>query len=135
MSTIAVRQTVWNGLNATQRTILRFVAARLELGQPVSYTAPGGAVWLCFDDDRFALDDLALLGTVAANLAALSNFVIQQGTPTRDQVLTWAVGKVVWPTSINYAGQSNPYQWTLTQNAAPASVQAADSVPATWAPV
>jgi hypothetical protein len=132
--TIAVRQSVWNNQNATVRTILRFAAARLQLGQPVTYLTPGGVAWDCYDDDRFDLYDLALLGALTANLAALANFVLDEGKPTREQMLTWAKNRVVWPDQINYAGQSNPYQWTLSQNGAPASVQAGDSVPANWTP-
>jgi hypothetical protein len=132
--TIAVRQSVWNSQNATVKTILRFAAARLQLGQPVTYLTPGGVAWDCYDDDRFDLRDLAFLGALTANLAALANFVLDQGKPTRDQMLAWAAGKVTWPDQIDYTGQSNPYQFTLTQNGAPAAIQAADSVPANWTP-
>lgn len=133
MASIAVRQNTYNALNATQKEIVRWVAARLELGQPAVYLN-GATPWLIYDDDRITLDDIAVLGTVAANLAALSSFVLQQGVPTRGQLATWAQNRVKWPAQIDYTGQANPYAFTLSQNGAPASVQAADSVPATWTP-
>jgi hypothetical protein len=128
--------TTYNALNATQKAIVRWVCSRLQLGQPALYQTGGGVQWYCFDDDKIDLTDVAILGAVAANLAALANQVNQaEGPLLRAQIRAWAVGRVVLPAQIAYTQGGNPYAETLAAQGAPATVQAADSVPASWSAV
>lgn len=137
MATLAVRLTTLQALNATQRQIVRWICARLELHSiDCRFTAPGGNVWVVSDDDRITLDDVAVFGCVAANLGLLANQVnLPEGDQLRQQVRAFVASRVVWPSAISYPAGSNPYAVTLAAQGAPASVQAADSVPATWVPV
>lgn len=135
--TLAVRLTALQALNATQRAVVRWLAARIELHSiDCRYTAPGGNVWVCSDDHRLDLTDVAVFGWVAVSLPALANITPQaEGPALRAQIRALANSHVVLPAQIDYTGSTDVYATTLTANGAPASVRAFDRVPDNWVPV
>lgn len=142
MATLGIRKTTYDGLSAVRKAILNLVVDRLDLGTPAVYQNPvGGAFWYLYDDDRIDLRDLAVFGKVAANLASLnlsltdSNGDRKSRATLRQELLAWVQSlSVVWPSEIDYTGQTNPWQYTLTQNGAPAAIRAGDGVPSGWVP-
>jgi hypothetical protein len=117
-----------------QRRLLRWVAERLELGDPADYTAPGGVRWLVWDDPRIDLQDIAALGTVGRLLAQIDANVVEppDGSSPRQAIRDWV--KNNWDLTTPPSNDPNPYQWVLTKNGAPAAIQAGSSVPTGWTP-
>jgi len=140
MATIAIRQSAVQAMAARQRKLTRWVLAEVGLIEPAQYTAPGGAVWLIFDDHRIGLRDVAYFGRFAALLASLPAGYTPPDAlddTTRADARTFARnyldGRVVWPVPI--PDGADPWETVLSAQGAPASVRAADSVPAGWTPV
>jgi len=70
---IGIKKTAWQNANDTQRTILRWGMAKLDLGQPAEYKQ-GNTRWFVFSDWRITLEDVARLGTLVKGLAAFPNY-------------------------------------------------------------
>lgn len=76
---IGIRKTAWNNANDTQRTILRWGLAKLNLGVPAVYKQ-GNTRWFIFSDWRMTLNDIARIGTLVKGLATFPNYTF----PTKD---------------------------------------------------
>lgn len=132
MACIGVGKNTYDGLTANQKAVVNRVLTRLDFGTPALYQTAGAIQWYIFDDPRVDLLDLAILGVVAANLGSLPDVTGFTPAQIRNRIQTFIQGKIVLPSAINYTGSTNFWQTTLTANGAPASVQAADAVPAGW---
>ena len=130
---IAVRQSAWAALNATQKAVVRWTMRQLRLGEPAVYLN-GTIPWLICDDARIDLDDLAVFGCVAANLSLLADQQnLPEGDALRQQVRDFVASRIVWPANIpGLADSADPWQAVLTAQGAPASVRAAAGVPSGW---
>lgn len=131
MTVLAIRRTTVNALSVKQRRLLRAVAERLDLGDPADYTA-GTTRWLVWDDDRIDLRDLAALGTLAGRFAEAETAVAESDESPRKALREWV--STNWKLDQPPEGTANPFQWVLTNNGAPAAVQAANGIPAGWVP-
>lgn len=141
MPAIAIRQSLVNGLSAKERRAARWVLAQVGLVSPARFTAPGGNVWLIFDDPRIDLRDVAYLGKFFAALASLPNDytppdALDNATAAqaRTWVRNWLQSVVVWPVA-GLEDAADPYAHVLAAQGAPNTVQAAPSVPSTWTPL
>lgn len=139
MPVIAIRQSAAQAMTARQRKLARWVLKKVGLIDPAQFTAPGGNVWLVFDDEEIDLEDVAYFGRFAALLASIPNGYDppdQLDNATAGQARTfvrnWLVNHIVWPVVVP-EGQ-DPYGTVLAAQSAPASVQAAGGVPSTWTP-
>jgi hypothetical protein len=135
--TVAVRRSVYDALNTTQKQCVRWVCRRLQLGEPALYVNGSAVAQWCWDDTRIDLDDLAVLGCVAANLNLLANQQnLPEGPELRQQVRDFVASRVVWPSAIpGLADSADPWQAVLTAQGTPASVKAGSGVPSGWTPV
>ena len=98
MAAIAIRKNAYDNASVGQRTVLRLVLQKLELGQPAVYSNPGGTEYYIFDDGRITLNDVKWLGwivTVLANIADIEAVevkdiplteIVQVEVPVRIQV-------------------------------------------------
>ncbi len=68
MTAVAMRESAVSGLKVRDRRILKFVSRRLMLGEPARFKAPGGRIWYVWDDSRFTLRHIAVLGAFAAHV-------------------------------------------------------------------
>ena len=132
MTTLAIRRSVVTGMTPKQRRILKLVAYRLDLGDPADYTAPGNVRWLVWDDSRIGLEELAAIGTFGKLMADNTIPDEQPGENHRETLRNWI--KNNWKLDKPPDNDPNPYQWVLTNNGAPAALQAASNIPANWLP-
>lgn len=132
MTALAMRKTQVQALTPTQGRILKIVTEFLDLGDPAEFIAPGGVRWLAWDDHRFSLKDMAALGTITGNMAGATDAVKDNLDAPKQALRAWVQAN--WNLTPPPDGTANPWQWVLTNNGAPAGVQAATSVPANWAP-
>lgn len=134
MTTIAIRRNVVVGMTPKQRRLLAVVVDKLDFGDPVDYTAPGGVRWFIWDDDRIGIKGLAALGTFTRLLAQADGSVIEpsDGQSPRQAVQEWVMAN--WDLTPPPANDPNPYQWILTNNGAPNAIQAASGLPNGWIP-
>jgi hypothetical protein len=135
--TIAVRKSTYDGLNATQKAVVRWTMRRLQLGEAALYVNASAVQQYVFDDSRIDLDDVAVIGCVGANLALLANQQnLPEGPELRQQVRDFVASRIVWPADIpGLADAADPYQAVLTAQGAPGSVRAGAGIPAGWSPV
>ena len=148
MATVGIRATAWDGLRDNQRAIMRWGVARLALGTPARFT-DGTDEWFVFDDWRFDLDQIAILGALAVAVSGLPvawepPTIITYGfdgiptdtgkvdrKATEAEVIAFVSPTVVWPDDITYdVDDPNRWQTTLDAQGAPASLRAAASIPA-----
>ena len=143
MATVGIRVTAWDGLRDNQRAIMRLGVARLALGIPARHT-DGTNEWFIFDDWRFDLDQIAILGALVVAVAGLpvgwSPPLNPDSTVDRDAtealVVAYVAPTVVWPADIVYAEfDPNRWQTTLDAQGAPASIKADGRVPDGFTPV
>ena len=143
MATVGIKQTAWDGLRNNQRQIMRLAVARLALGTPARFT-DGTDEWFVFDDWRFDLDQIAILGALVVAVAGLpvgwSPPLNPDSTVDRDAteaaVIAYVAPTIVWPADIVYAeGDENPWQTTLDAQGTPASIKADGRVPDGFTPV
>lgn len=140
MPAIAIRQSAVQAMTSQQRRLARWVLESVGIVDPAQFTAPGGATWFVFDDDRITLKDAAYFGCFAAKLAqlpadytppdALDDATVAEARAWVRQKLEAAV---VWP--VNVAAGADPWQAVLDAQNAPAAVGAGGAVPSTWIPV
>ena len=152
MATVGIRVTAWDGLRDNQRQIMRLAVARLALGTPARFT-DGVDEWFVFDDWRFDLDQVAILGALVVAVAGLpvgweppTIHVTVQGqdvdtgivdrVATEALVIAYVQPTVVWPVDIVY-DEFDPNRWqtTLDAQGAPAAIRAGGSVPVGFVPV
>lgn len=141
MATIAIRQSAVQSMTVRQRRLTRWVLAEVGIVDPARFTAPGGNVWLVFDDHRIDLRDVAYFGCFAAQVANLPNDYDppdQLDDATSAEARAWVRSKlnqlVVWPVP-NIENAADPWQAALDAQSAPAVVRAGTGVPSTWTPV
>lgn len=141
MPAIAIRQSAVQAMTVKQRRLARWALEQVGLVDPAAYTAPGGNVWLVFDDHRITLRDVAYFGKFADRLAALpadydppDAFDDATVAEIRAWIRAHLVQHVVWPVP-DIEDAADPWMATLDAQGAPASVAAGTGVPATWAPV
>ena len=143
MATVGIRATAWDGLRDNQRQIMRLGVARLALGTPARFTA-GVDEWFVFDDWRFDLNQIAILGALVVAVAGLPEAweppLIPDSTVARDAtealVIAFVQPTIVWPADIVYAEfDPNRWQTTLDAQGAPASIKADGRVPDGFTPV
>lgn len=132
MTTLAIRRSTILSLTPKQRRLLQAVATRLDMGDPADYTAPPSTRWLVWDDERISLHDLAAIGYLSGHFPEAAAAVQDSDDSPRVALRTFITDH--WDTTPPPDDTPNPYQWVLTQNGAPASVQAASSIPANWTP-
>lgn len=140
MPAIAIRQSAVQAMTVKQRRIARWVLSSVGLTAPAAFTAPGGNVWLVFDDHRIDLRDVAYFGRFAALLAQLpagwdppDGWDDLTAGQVRALVREWLSSRVVWPVDVPEG--EDPWQTVLDAQNAPAGVRAGNSVPTTWVPV
>ena len=153
MATVGIRATAWDGLRDNQRAIMRWGVARLALGTPARFT-DGTDEWFVFDDWRFDLNQIAILGALVVAVAGLPvgweppTIIVQDidgqdvDTGIVDRVATEALviayvqPTVVYPADIVYL-EDDPNRWqtTLDAQGAPAAIRAGGSVPVGFVPV
>ena len=146
MATVGIRATAWDGLRDNQRQIMRLGVARLALGIPARFT-DGVDEWFVFDDWRFDLNQIAILGALVVAVAGLpveweppTIHVTVQGQDvdtgivdreaTEALVIAYVQPTVVYPVDIVYL-EDDPNRWqtTLDAQGAPAAIRAGGSVP------
>lgn len=139
MPTIAIRQSAAAAMPARHRKLARWVLEQVGLIEPAKYTAPGGAVWLIFDDHRIDLRDVAYFGKFADIMASIpagydppDAWGDATAAEARAFIRNYLADRVVWPVAV--ADGDDPWQTVLDAQDAPASVKAGSEVPATWAP-
>lgn len=134
MTTVAIRRNVVVGMTPKQRRLLKFVADKIDFGDPADYTAPGAVRWWVWDDHRIGLTAMAALGTFTRLLAQADGSIIEpaDGQSPREAVQEWV--KANWDLTQPPVDEPNPYQWVLTKNGAPAAVQASNGLPVSWVP-
>ena len=115
MATFMMRRTVYEALTRAQQGRLRGLNPALLLGEPAIYS-DGTNEWCIWDDWRYTLDHVAMLGAHARQPAAAN--------PSR-----------VDPKDITYSENGNPRQETLDAQTAPATVRMGSGVPTGWKPV
>lgn len=140
MATVALRRTAVQAMTVRQRRLARWVLSQIGLVEPAPYLAPGGNVWLVFDDHRISLHDVAYLGCFAANLANIpagytppDDLSDATASEIRAWIRAYLVQHVVWPVSVPEG--ADPWQAVLDAQGAPAAVRAGNGVPDTWTPV
>lgn len=141
MPTIAIRQSAVQAMTTRQRKFARWVLEAVGIVSPAAFTAPGGNVWLVFDDHRFRLVDMAYFGCFAAQVASLPNGYEPPDAlddASAAEIRAWVRDKlddlVVWPVP-GIENEEDPWMAALEAQNAPASVAAGTEVPATWTPV
>lgn len=103
MAVVALRENAWNAGNDSQKWAMRLAARKVELGQPAVYEQPNGTRWLIASDSRLSLLDVAILGTVAAGLAAFPNWTVPADKETaRSEVYDFVKATIVLPKDIAY---------------------------------
>lgn len=140
MATIAIRKSAWDAASARDRTIFRYAAKLLELGDPAVYVNGGGVEWYISDDHRLRLKDVARLGVVVKGIAQNTTYELPLNgrgeldvEQLRADMKAWVTSRIVWPVDVE--GSPNPWQAVLDAQGAPAVIRAGDSVPDTWTPV
>ena len=152
MATVGIRVTAWDGLRDNQRAIMRWGVARLALGSPARFT-DGTDEWFVFDDWRFDLDQVAILGALVVSVAGLPvewepptihvtidgqdvDTGIVDRVATEALVIAYVAPTVVYPADIVY-DEFDPNRWqtTLDAQSAPASIKADGRVPDGFTPV
>lgn len=137
MATVGIKVTAWDGLRDNQRAVMRWAVGRLALGTPARFT-DGTEEWFTFDDWRFDLDQIAILGALVVAVAGLpvawTPTLNLDGTvdraATEAQVIAFVGPTVVWPAAITYpVDDPNPWQTTLDAQGAPAAIRAGSKVP------
>lgn len=141
MTALAMRTNAVDGLSTRDRRILKFLVRRLQLGEPARYETPGGQQWYVWDDHRFTLRHMAILGAFAGNVGDIpSGYRIpkKNGQVDRERLETSLRGflsaRITMPEDIAYTEDGNPWQETLDAQGAPAVIRAAGSVPNSWVP-
>ncbi len=151
MPTLGIRQSVWQGLRANQRALMRWAFTKLSLGtSPALYLSRGGGPrveWFIFDDRRLDLLMFARLGTLANEIAGLpvgwTPPLNPDGTIDRAAVEAEAIARVsasiVRPVDIDYEPDGvkvpNQQQHTLDVNSAPEAMMGWSTVPEEWGAV
>ena len=145
MATVRFRSTVWD--NPAFADILRWTSAVLQLGEPARYrSGPGvGAEWTIFDDLRFTLEHVALLGAVVGTGVGrlrqidIPNILDEEGNDTgridreAAEANIRAAVPVVEPADITYTEFGNVWQETLdAQDDVPDTVAAEDRPQESW---
>lgn len=141
MAAIAIRQSAVQAMTVRERKLARWVLEAVGIVGPARFTAPGGNVWLVFDDHRIRLVDIAYFGCFAAQLANLpagyeppDALDTASGAEIRAWVRDRLSALVVWPVP-GIGDAADPWMAALDAQDAPASVAAGPGVPATWVPV
>lgn len=139
MPAIALRLTAAQAMTNTQRKLARRALASVGLIEPARFTAPGGNVWLVFDDHRIDLRDVAYFGAFARRLADLPPGYDPPDSlddATAAEARAWLRDKlddlVVWP--VTAPEGEDPWMYVLGEQDAPASVAAGAGVPDNWTP-
>ena len=140
MPAIAIRLTLAQAMTVKQRRLARWAMASVGLIDPARFTAPGGNVWLVYDDHRIDLRDVAYFGKFAALLASLpagwnppDGLDDATAAEVRALVRSYLASRVVWP--VDVAEGDDPWMAVLDAQDAPASVAAGAGVPSNWTPV
>ena len=142
MPALAVRQSVLDGAARQQQAAFWGVAAVIRLGVPALYEAtPGGVRWYIYDDSRLTLSDLSWFGAFAAHVTDIPDTWHVPILPSlhvdldtlRSEARAFLAPNRVAPRE--EPSETNPYQEVLTDNGAPAWIQAAATVPASWTAV
>ena len=145
MPALAVRQSVLDGAARQQQAAFWGVAAVIRLGVPALYEAtPGGVRWYIYDDSRLTLNDLSWLGAFAAHVTdipdtwhvpILPSLHVDLDTLRSEARAFLALNRVAPAEYAEGQEPANPYQAVLDDNGAPAWIQAAATVPASWTAV
>lgn len=128
---IAIRRSTVNNLTPFQRRIVKLVLDRIELGDPAVMT-DGTNPWFVWDDPRISLDDVAILGCVAANLNRIPNDYdpdTKQRREMRADIVQFLAARLKPPVP----DADDPWAATLQANGAPAAIRAGN-LPETWRP-
>jgi hypothetical protein len=136
MAMIAIRQSAWSGATAVQKAVLLLAMEQVGLGNadasiPPLYNNPSAVPHFVWDDWRFTPRDLAILGTLGANIGLLTPALLPV---TRAKVAGFVASRIVLPGAINFTGSTNVWQTILDAQGAPVWMKAAPDVPAGWTP-
>lgn len=132
MPSLAIRRSTITSLTPKQRKLLKAVLLRLDMGEPADFTAPGGVRWFVWDDSKINIRDLAALGTLAGRFSEAATAIEDSDENPRAALREFVTQ--YWNISEPPENTANPWQWVLTNNNAPATLQAASGVPETWQP-
>jgi hypothetical protein len=120
--TLAFRRSNVNAMTATQKKLMRWVAEKVDLGDPAEYQTGANVVWYIFDDGQIGFRDIVMLARLAALLGTLGDF------NTRAELRAALEVGVVWQPDV-WGQTADPYQAALTANGAPTWVRAASGIP------
>lgn len=156
MTALGVRKTTYNGLSVRNKEIVKYLGDFLQLGEPAEFNA-SGTLWYVFDDHRFKPVHIAYFGCLLANLGDIPggytiptiDILDDQGAvigtksdrpQMRADIKNFCedgarTNPLVLPKDITFTEDGNPWQEILDAQGAPAAVQMASGVPASWVPV
>ena len=140
MPLVRFRSVVWN--NPAFHLVIKWAKAVLALGQPATYRiGPGaGQEWLVFADQRFTLEQFAILGAIAAadpsDLSGWTPPLLPGGEVDRPaaEAEIAAMVTVVDPADITYdEDDPNSHQTTIdAQPGSPATIKAEPAPDVAW---
>lgn len=126
-------------MTTKQKRLARWSLASVGLIDPARFIAPGGNVWLVYDDHRIDLRDVAYFGKFANLLASLpaewdppDGLDDATAAEIRALLRGYLDSRVVWPVSVPEA--EDPWMYVLGAQNAPAGVAASAGVPSNWTP-
>lgn len=134
MAVIAIRKTNYDGLTARNKSVLNKAEATLQLGYPTIMKEPSGALWMCWDDGRITMEQIALLGAIAANWQRIpNNYVVPADKQKAEDDIRAFIGtRYVDPATLQLSGEDNLTEILVAQGAPSSVMQAFVSMPATW---
>ena len=162
MAAIAIRKNAYDNASAGQKSVLRLVLQKLELGTPAVYENGSGVQFYVFDDSRITLNDVKWVGWIVRVLANIEDVeavevrdipltetvqvqvpervwqeipvLDENGDPTGDTTFGWVeTGNLIWVDLEQPLG--DPYDLVLSAQGAPNVVAAAERVPQSWTAV
>lgn len=136
MTMLAIRKSAYDNLTPRRRRVIHWIVARLQLDDPAPFT-DGTNVWHVWDDARFDLMHIAVIGCLAANVADLpDNYDVTGKTRQEiEQDVRQAIAAhLVRPEDITFDINADPFMQILAANNAPAAIRAGQ-IPDTWTAV